>query len=148
MEKKNKTKFSINSTITTVATIIALVVLVIIVFNYVLVKASNSNALLECKQAHEVILSQLLSADGSSDVEVTCDGVTFAYNNATGRVIYSGTPNTDDDGATLTKQMKEKFVDVGDLNGRFVIEDSNLIYITSNNKGRAIWRSNELPKIR
>ena len=109
-------------------------------------KAENAKALSELKQMQESTLSKLLSSTGGEDLTVTCDGVTFSYNQATGRVVFEGKLISDDGGLNFTREIKEKFNDVKILEGNFNIEGDCIIYSTSNGKGSAKWQSGKLPE--
>lgn len=146
-KKKQAYKFKISLNELLMVMVIVAVMVVVAGIGYVsfISKASNSNALAECKQAQEVILSDLISAKGEKDIAVECDGVVFEYDLSTGRVVFSGTPKSNDSGQTLTKEMKEKFSDVKKLDGSFNVVGPTITYTTSDGKGKAIWKSGYLP---
>ncbi|MBQ0035468.1 MAG: type II secretion system protein [Firmicutes bacterium] len=129
-----------------VAAILALLMVVSgIGYTSFIKKASNSNALSECKQAQQIILSRLLSTDGKKDLTVNCDGLTFGYDLSKGKVVFSGTLETADGGETFTKKIKEEFDEVNKLDGSFNLVGKAIIYTTKDGKGQAIWNSGELP---
>ena len=143
--KNNKT-LSINKTIITIVAVI--VVIVVIFFGYRIFgkKASNSTALVELKQLQELVLSDLVSATGDADLEINCDGVIFAYSVETGKVVFSGTLKTNDNGKTFTEEIKKRITDANGIKGTFNYEDGVIIYTTSNGMGKATWESGKTPK--
>ena len=108
-------------------------------------RAENSKALSELKQAHEILLTNLVSTDGSADKVLNCDGIVFKYELTKGKVVFSGSLNSNDGGATLTRELRESVPELGEIGGSFNCEGNTITYTTENGKGKALWVSGKLP---
>ena len=145
MNRNANKSLPINKLISIAIAFVCILVIAIFGIKFFTGKISNSSAISELKQVQQVILSDLLSMDGSEDITVNCDGITFEYDVSSGRVKFSGKLNTNDDGLTFTKEIKNKFKDISKLDGTFGVEDSVITYTTKNGKGHAYWESGQLP---
>lgn len=135
---------SLSKLIYVVVIIIALMVISIFGFNYFSKSAENSKALSELKQVQEVLLTNLMSTDNTPDRIITCDGITFKYELGKGKVVYSGSSISDDNGETLTKELLECVPELCELDGSYKWEDNVIIYTTGNGKGQAYWTSGKV----
>lgn len=146
MASKKSSNEGLKKLIAAVAIVVIFIVVGIFGFNFFSKRANNIKALSELKQIQEIMLTNLVNTDGGMDKTVTCDGVTFKYIVTKGKVAYEGSLNTNDDGATFTKEIKEGFPEIGEFDGTFNIEDGTLTYSTKGGKGKAVWVSGGSPK--
>lgn len=147
MSKSTNRKNSIPiKEIISIAAVVFVIVLVVAGYKIFGAKASNSTALVELKQFQEITLSDLVSASGEEDLVINCDGVVFSYGLTTGKVEFSGSLKTNDEGKTFTEEIKKKITDADSVKGTFNYIDGVIVYTTSNGMGKAIWKSGESPK--
>lgn len=110
-------------------------------FNYFSKSAEDSKALSELKQAQEIMLTNLMSTDNTPDKIVTCDGITFKYELGKGKVVYSGSSISNDNGETLTSELLDSIPELNELSGSYKYEDDVITYTTKDGKGTAYWIS-------
>lgn len=148
MAKKKKYEYKFRLTLTEVIVAVSIFALLTLVslfaYNQFMMKANNSKALAECKQAQEGMLSNLLSAKGDA-IYVNCDGITFSYDLSKGKIVFSGSIETNDECETFSKEMKEKFSELSEIEGSFSIVGKTITYTTKDGRGQAIWQSGQLP---
>ena len=147
-KKKQQYKYRVTLLEIMIATLIVVLVSLVSLLAYssYIKKASNSNAISELKQAQEVILSTMISAEDESELFIYCDGVKFEYNLGIGKVIFSGSPKTNDNGITFTKELHYNYKYLNKLSGSFSINGDVITYTTEDGRGTATWKSGELPK--
>lgn len=146
MASKNSSNEGLRKLIAAVVIVLVLIGIGIFGFNFFSRRANNMKALSELKQIQEIMLTNLVSTDGSADKEIICDGVTFKYAITKGRAIFEGSLETNDNGETFTKEIKENFSELDEFDGTFNLDGDVLTYTTSNGKGKAIWKSGGSPK--
>lgn len=136
-----KSKPSLSRLVFVVIIVFILMGIGIFGYNYFSKSAENSKALSELKQAQEILLTNLMSTDNTVDKVITCDGITFKYQLSKGKVVYSGTSNSNDNGETLTKELKFSVPELCELEGSYKYENDAITYTTANGKGHAYWVS-------
>lgn len=168
MKKIKKTKgFTLVELLVVIAILAVLATVSVVGYTSFIGKANNSNALTECKQAEDIVLSDLISTGKEVDaIKEVKDGdtsyVKFTYAVSQGKVgiefsniadgevvdITGGVEKTGYD--DISSGMNDVFTDTVELDGRFyaVVDDSDfyIAYITANEKGIAIWRNQKNPE--
>ncbi|MBQ0035469.1 MAG: type II secretion system protein [Firmicutes bacterium] len=153
-EKREQKGFTLVELLVVIAILAVLATVSVVGYTSFIGKANDSNALTECKQAEEIVLSELISFGDSkngssgetSDGTVTIDGVKFGYDMKSGKISIDASSATVDD---ITTNFKAKFTDAANLTGSFLVskkaKDGEIVYVTQNKKGYATWASTNTP---
>lgn len=139
-ELKKQNGFTLVELLVVIAILAVLATISVVGYTSFISKANDSNALTECKQAEEIVLSELISvtsATSSSEIE---NHVTFTYDGGTGKIKIEKAAGVAD-GTDITAQFKNKFSDAENLKGSFYLYDGYIVYVTSNEQGFAKWAS-------
>ena len=140
-----KNRPSLAKLITVSILVIALMGIGVFAFKYFSKSAENTRALQELKQAQEVMLTNMMSTTGEVDKVITCDGITFKYEMTKGKIVFSGSSKSMDDGKTLTRELREAIPELKELDGSYKWDNNTIYYITSNGNGQAKWVSGKNP---
>ena len=163
MKNNKKLKgFTLVELLVVIAILAVLATVSVVGYTSFINKANNSNALTECKQAEDIVLSDLISTGKKADAEVPITvgsgKITFKYAVGQGKVEikYEGevpayTDISDKIKGTLDASGNvtgAAFPDTYELDGYFFTtnETGKIAYITSNKKGIAIWESKKSPE--
>ena len=162
MKNKKLKGFTLVELLVVIAILAVLATVSVVGYTSFITKANNSNALTECKQAEDIVLSDLISTGKEVDAEKTATidshTVTFTYSQGEGKVAIE----FDKVNATSEGEFKSVFPDLKELDGSFSVgkanvtrlndsgieetkEETVLIYTTANNKGRAYWANTKSP---
>lgn len=149
---KKQSGFTLVELLVVIAILAVLATVSVVGYTSFINKANNSNALTECKQAEDIVLSDLISTgkevDAVREVEVDSGKVTFKYtvNKGKVKIEVSGIADyTDITGGDGQKGMNNIFPDTQELGGKFYVYNGGIAYLTSNQKGLAIWESEANP---
>lgn len=152
-EKREQKGFTLVELLVVIAILAVLATVSVVGYTSFIGKANDSNALTECKQAEEIVLSELISFGDSkngssgetSDGTVTIGDVKFGYDMISGKISIDTTGVESE--TDITDAFKDHFKDAQNLNGRFKVSDTanEIIYITENKKGCATWGSTKTP---
>lgn len=150
MKKERKLNaFTLVELLVVIAILAVLATVSVVGYTSFINKANDSNALTECKQLEEVILSDLVSfsTNANSKEDHTCNGIWFDYDEMTGKIVFEDGEGTKPEAGKPVDELKEKFDDAKNLSGTLYYIDANtLVYRTANGKGYATWKSTETPE--
>ena len=170
MKNKKLKGFTLVELLVVIAILAVLATVSVVGYTSFITKANNSNALTECKQAEDIVLSDLISAGKDLDAKKTvkvADGKTieFEYSVGQGKVAMTFTGITGKTEIPKTA-LKDACRDLEELQGSFYAdvktvkdndgndvkdEEGNVVnvyviyYLTSNDKGIAEWASGSSP---
>ena len=161
MKNKKLKGFTLVELLVVIAILAVLATVSVVGYTSFITKANNSNALTECKQAEDIVLSDLISAGKDLDAKKTvtvADGKTieFEYSVGQGKVAMKHNGITGKTEIPKTA-LKDACPDLEELHGSFyadqitVGEGSSaksvdvIYYVTSNEKGIALWASGSSP---
>lgn len=156
MKKERKLNaFTLVELLVVIAILAVLATVSVVGYTSFINKANNSNALTECKQLEEVVLSDLISFQTNAATTNEVDFVEFDYDETTGKISFDVKDGTAV-GKKLDKdKLEERFSDAANLSGNLYYgghgenKDGEtcdiLIYRTANGKGYASWMSTETP---
>lgn len=152
MKNKKLKGFTLVELLVVIAILAVLATVSVVGYTSFITKANNSNALTECKQAEDIVLSDLISAgkDLAAEKKIKIDGsdtnyISCVYSVGHGKVqmTWKGTIGERVD---ITDALVEACSDIGELKGKFYTGKTNEIYyLTENEKGIAVWRSGSSP---
>lgn len=151
---KEQKGFTLVELLVVIAILAVLATVSVVGYTSFITKANNSNALTECKQAEDIVLSDLISTgkevDAVKEVVVAEDKkVTFKYTVSKGKVniAISGIADYTDitGGKEGEKGMNNIFPDTAELGGKFYVYQGKIVYLTANQKGIAIWATDANP---
>ena len=161
MKNNKKLKgFTLVELLVVIAILAVLATVSVVGYTSFITKANNSNALTECKQAEDVILSDLISAgrdlDSAKTVAVDNGHITFKYSIGDGKVSIKPSDEngkaTDDDTWPEYKlithdELKKACSDLDEIKGYFFTGKlGEIYYITQNAKGIALWQTGHSPQ--
>lgn len=150
MKKERKLNaFTLVELLVVIAILAVLATVSVVGYTSFINKANDSNALTECKQLEEVILSDLVSfsTNANSKEDHTCNGIWFDYDEMTGKIVFKDGEGTKPAAGKEIDELKEKFDDAKNLSGKlYYIDDETLVYRTENGKGYATWKSTKTPE--
>ena len=158
---KEQKGFTLVELLVVIAILAVLATVSVVGYTSFISKANNSNALTECKQAEDIVLSDLISTGKEVDaVKTFRQGATtkaehedatnhptvlasFSYSVGAGKVSI----DTEVTSATdVTDAMHKVFPDTGELDGYFLaLTNDRIVYITHNLKGIAVWHTEKNP---
>ena len=159
MKNKKLKGFTLVELLVVIAILAVLATVSVVGYTSFITKANNSNALTECKQAEDIVLSDLIStgkeADAVKYAKVGDTTYEFKYSQGKGKVqITTATAPT----GTTPTDIKTTFPDLAELAGSFTAttvtvgsgesakSSAALVYTTSNGKGNAVWVSENSPE--